>query len=220
MRILIAEDHLLVREAIKKLLLDWDPGIRLAECWDAAGLWNAARDDPQADVLLVNPGIPGLAGGDAMGRLRACFPAARIGVFSVALEPAEILELLRRGASGFIPKTATAAETLQALTVLAAGGQYLPPPCALSPPSAERNAGGAMGERDRQHAIVRRLSPRQEEVMRLLADGHPNKTIARELGVSVGTVKTHLVQIFQILGVRNRTSAVLAAGNLRTGLLQ
>jgi len=128
--------------------------------------------------------------------------------------PADIEVALRSGASG--PKASSSEVLVSAISLVLACGRFLPP-LPLSPSSDDRGPVRAcpceIPEEQRSH-VAERLSPRHREVVGLLAQGQSNKMIARKLGLVEGTVKSHLVQIFHVLGVRNRTSAVMAAQEL------
>jgi DNA-binding NarL/FixJ family response regulator len=122
-------------------------------------------------------------------------------VVSADDDPAAVRAMLALGVSGFIPKTEPPAVIASAVRLILAGGVYVPPRLMTGgAPPANVNGAPASG-----------LTGRQTDVVRLLARGLSNKAIARELGVSEGTVKVHLLAVFRALDVRNRTAAVLAA---------
>jgi len=159
-------------------------------------------------VALIDWGMPGVEGIAWFRALIAANPATRVVVMSGAENPATVRELLAAGAAGFIPKTDSAAVILQALRLVLAGGIYAPARL-LSADTA------ATDRREAAKGAVRpgfdALTGRQLDVLRLLAKGMPNKLIARELALSEGTVKVHLLAIFRTLNVNNRTEAVVAA---------
>jgi DNA-binding NarL/FixJ family response regulator len=122
---------------------------------------------------------------------------------SASEELSVIRELIAMGVAGFIPKSDPAAIIVQAIRLVLAGGTYAPLRLLSAGPaaSAGHKEGGAPSH----------LTPRQADVLRALARGLPNKLIARELGLSEGTVKAHLLAIFRVLRARNRTAAVVLA---------
>ena len=124
-----------------------------------------------------------------------------------------IQEVLAAGASGFIPKSSTPAVMLSAIQLVLAGGTYVPPQ-ALSPATPDASERATANVRDRLHS---QLTERQLQVLRLLAEGKPNKLICRELGIEEGTVKAHIATIFRVLDVANRTEAARVAREI--GLL-
>jgi len=220
MKILIADDHRLVREGLKSLLSQLERQLQLVEAWDADTARTAVRDNPDLDVALIDLNMPGMTGVSSIASLRESFPSLPLIVVSAIEDPREIEEILRIGASGYIPKTASAEVMVQAIRLVLAGGQYLPS-LLLSSTSQLVNASTAPGSAEQekteqaQQGRSVHLTQRQQEVLSLLADGLSNKLIAKKLGLTVGTVKSHMVQIFQVLGVRNRTAAVVAAQRFR-----
>lgn len=158
-------------------------------------------------VALVDWRMPGVDGVAWFKALIATHVDTRIVVMSGAEDATIVRELLAAGAAGFIPKTDSAAVILQAMRLVLAGGVYAP--VRLLSSGVEGSV--ATGARRPQGARVDSLTSRQLEVLRLLAKGLPNKLIARELNLSEGTVKVHLLAIFRTLNVNNRTEAVVAA---------
>ncbi len=123
---------------------------------------------------------------------------------SAAEDGAIVKALLQLGVSGFIPKSDTTQVMLQAVRLVLAGGTYVPPRLMADSGSQPTAAPGRVAS----------LSPRQQDVLRLLAEGKPNKLIARDLDISEATVKVHLLAVFRALGARNRTEAVVIAQRL------
>ena len=158
-------------------------------------------------VALVDWRMPGVNGVVWFKTMITANPATRIVVMSGAEDATMVRELLAAGAAGFIPKTDSAAVILQAMRLVLAGGTYAP--VRLLSGGIDAHAGGAM--RRANVAGVDSLTGRQLEVLRLLAKGLPNKLIARELDLSEGTIKVHILAIFRTLNVSNRTEAVIAA---------
>ncbi len=219
MKILLADDHELIRSGLRNELAELDAVVHFVEAWDAESLQRMFEANDDLDLALVDLAMPGMDGARTIGLLRQSYPTVPIVVLSGADPLADARAVLRAGAVGFIPKTAMAKVTLQAIRLVLAGGRYLPSelmqlldagetaPVAAQPAIAQGTApkqAGAGGRLDL-------LSQRQREVFALLAKGLSNKMIARELNVTEGTVKTHVATIFDVLNVRNRVSAVAAA---------
>lgn len=206
--LLIADDHELVRLALRHALQPLAETLIVAEADDAAStemaLSHAQSLGSALRVALIDWRMPGVDGVAWFKRLIAANPATRIVVMSGAENANIVRELLAVGAAGFIPKTDSAAVILHAMRLVLAGGTYAPVRL-LSPDdaSATRTPAGGTG--------LESLTERQIEVLRLLAKGLPNKLIARELSLSEGTVKVHVLAIFRTLNVNNRTEAVVAA---------
>jgi DNA-binding NarL/FixJ family response regulator len=148
--------------------------------------------------------MPGMNGVEGLKRLRAARPTLPIIVASGQDDPATIRAVLATGVSGFIPKSEPAELLLQALKLVHAGGVYIPKGTLADfqdgvPPPAPGTS---------------TLTARQLDVLRRLMLGRPNKLIARELGLTEGTVKVHIAAILRALQVRNRTEAVVRAREL------
>ncbi len=206
MKVLIADDHPLVRDALARTLRCVQADAEVLEAADfASALRVLQAEAPQlALVDLHMPGMdPGLGGIDGVRRLRLLCPGIPLVVASGEDDPAVIRAALAAGAVGFLPKAESPDVLQQALRLVLGGGIYTPPQALadLQPGAAPRpDASG--------------LTPRQTDVLRCLMRGQPNKLIARELGLTEGTVKIHIAAILRVLQARNRTEAVVVARNL------
>lgn len=175
-----------------------------------ACLAERANAGAPVNVALVDWHMPGVDGVAWFERLIADNPSTRVVVMSGAEDAARVRELLAVGAAGFIPKTDSAAVIVQAMRLVLAGGTYAPARL-LSGDNDSRADDGVAPAKRASDPPFNNLTGRQLEVLRLLARGMPNKLIARELGLSEGTVKVHVLAIFRTLNVNNRTEAVVAA---------
>lgn len=202
MRILLADDHPLFREGIKPLLRKLDAQVDVIEAKDYPSAFAAAGAAGDLDLALIDLYMPGADGG-GVARFRAAFPDVPVIVLSASEQPDDIQHLLAVGALGYITKSSPSEVILGALRLVLAGGVYLPP-------SLLGNRGAPDGAPDilRQKAS---LTLRQLEVLGELVRGKSNRQIAESLHVTEGTVKIHLATIFRLLGVANRTEAVLVA---------
>ncbi|NHA68312.1 response regulator [Phycicoccus flavus] len=201
-RVLVVDDHRLVRAGLRTLL-DADPGIRVVG--EARDGDEAARlaTDTTPDVVLMDLSMPGVDGVDGTRGVLAVHPAARVLVLTSFSDRERVREVLQAGAIGYVLKDSDPADLLAAVRAAADGHVPLDPRVAgaLLPATgdAERD-GTALG-----------LSPRETEVLRLVAQGLANKQIARALGITERTVKAHLGRVFREIGVLDRTSAALWA---------
>jgi len=202
MKVLIADDHPLVRDALARTLRCVQPEAEVLEAADfASALRVLQTDSPQ--LALVDLHMPGMERVDGVRRLRLLCPGVPLVVASGEDDPAVIRAALAAGAVGFLPKAESPDVLQQALRLVLGGGTYTPPQALadLQPGAAPRpDASG--------------LTPRQTDVLRCLMRGQPNKLIARELGLTEGTVKIHIAAILRVLQARNRTEAVVVARNL------
>ena len=199
LKLLLVDDHALLREALGLLLAQTWPGLDLLQAGNLADACSLADNHPDLRLVLLDLGLPDAQGLLSLQVLHARAPWARLVVLSAHDQPTLVLQAIEAGAAGFVPKTADLRQMQTALQRVLDGGIYLPPGVGGPPPHS---------------AVGPELTPRQRDVLALLVDGHPNKAICRQLGVSASTVKTHLEAIFRQLGVRSRTQAVLAAARL------
>lgn len=218
MKILLADDHPLIRSGLRGELRALDTALEFIEAWDAqslAQMFDAHRD---IDLALVDLNMPGMRGAATIAALRESYPTVPLIVVSGVVAEPDVRAVLRAGAAGYIPKGAMSRVMLQAIRLVLAGGRYLPPQLLReldgSPPQAAADAGAQPAPEVER---LQQLSPRQQEVFALLAQGLPNKAIARRLDISEGTVKSHIAAIFDLLGVHNRVAAVAEARKLSQG---
>ena len=210
MKVLIADDHPLLRDALARALRLVAPEAEVIEAADADGAARALALHLPA-LALVDLHMPGMERVEGVRRLCARFGALRIAVASGDDDPAVVRSCLAAGAVGFLPKSAAPEELQRALRQLLDGEGYLPPQ-ALADGRGEGRADGRAGAPPAVDGA--QLTPRQHDVLRCLMRGDPNKVIARELGLTEGTVKIHIAAILRALQVRNRTEAVVVARQL------
>jgi two-component system, NarL family, response regulator LiaR len=208
-RVLVVDDHAVVREGLRAFL-QLQEGIEVAgEAGDGReALTEAARLRP--DVILMDLVMPKLDGIGAMRSLREQLPTARVIVLTSFLDEDKLLPALRSGAAGYLLKNAPPQELARAVRAAHAGEALIDPVVAAR--LVESLAAGGEPE------PLDRLTPREREVLVLIGRGFPNKQIARELGVSEKTVKTHVGHVLAKLGVADRTQAAVFA--VRAGLVE
>jgi DNA-binding NarL/FixJ family response regulator len=217
MKILLADDHALIRSGLRNELGALGDDIAFVEAWDEASLRQALRQHADLDLALVDLTMPGMQGVASIASVRSEFPLIPLIVVSGVDTGPHVKAILRTGAAGYIPKSAGAQVMLQAIRLVLAGGQYLPPELMsmldddATPAAAERSAPAPAPVPEADMGRLKLLSPRQREVFTLLASGLSNKLIARQLEISEGTVKSHVATIFDVLNVHNRVSAVAEA---------
>lgn len=201
-RFLLADDHEMVRLALRHALAPIAASIEWCEAADAAAVETALATNGNFDLALVDLHMPGSSGAAWITQLRNRFPVLPLIVMSGDESTALVRELIRAGVAAFIPKSDSPSVILQAVRLVLSGGTYVP---------LRLLAMGAVAPAPTGDTGNPGLTRRQLEVLQLLAKGWPNKLIARELGLSEGTVKVHLLAIFRALDARNRTEAVVAA---------
>jgi two-component system, NarL family, response regulator NreC len=204
-RVILADDHVMFREGLALLL---PPEMELvATVSNGRELLEATRR-LNPDVVVADLTMPELGGLEALRILRHEGAQARFVILTVHAEPALAAEALRAGAACYVVKHAAGEELLEALRQAAAGRTYLSP--LVSGDVVRRLAEGAPSPGDA-------LTPRQREVLRLLAEGRRVKEIAAELGLSVRTVETHKYEMMHLLEIDNTVELVKFA--IRQGIV-
>ncbi|HEX9940885.1 MAG TPA: response regulator transcription factor [Thermoanaerobaculia bacterium] len=211
LRVLLAEDETLVRQGIRKLL-ELDPRIEIAA--EAADGEEALRRiaETSPDVVLLDVRMPKLDGLGVLRALQARPAPPPCLVLTTFDDRALILEAIREGARGFLRKDISLAQLVGAIETLAAGGTFLQPALSESLMKGLDSRPPLSGPAP---AMVEPLTPRETEVLRLMAAAYTNREIAEALGTAEGTVKIHVSNILSKLGARDRTQAVLRSLELR-----
>jgi two-component system nitrate/nitrite response regulator NarL len=214
-RVLLVDDHTLFRRGLRALLLSDARFDVVGEAGDAGQAQRVAAQT-QPDVILLDNHLPGVAGVDALPGLREAAPAAQVLMLTVSEDEADLAAALRGGARGYLLKTADSDVLATAIVRAMRGESTLSPEMggklveayqvannpAASPPPAEPDP-------------IHSLSPREREIIALIAQGASNKLIARTLGIAETTVKIHVQHILRKLNLSSRVqAAVYASGRL------
>jgi two-component system response regulator NreC len=202
--IILADDHTVVRSALRMLLEGETDFEVVAEAADVDATIRYLRGH-KPDVLILDLNMPGRASLEAIPEMQEVSPGTRIVVLTMQKEPAFARRALQLGVLGYVLKEAADDELVQAVRKAAAGKTYLQPALGARLAAEPQEAGGE-------------LSEREEEVLRLIALGHTNAEIAKQLYISVRTVETHRAHIQQKLGVSTRAELVRSA--LSRGLIE
>jgi DNA-binding NarL/FixJ family response regulator len=213
-RLLVVDDHPVVRQGLRTFL-DTRPDFEVVgEAGDGeTAVAEAARLRP--DVILMDLVMPGADGLDAIGRIRAADPGARILVLTSFASADQVLPALRRGAAGYLLKDAAPAEVEAAIRAVHRGEGMLDPAVTATVLAEVARPGGAAPDRPvPPDPAIDSLTPREREVLGLLGRGMTNAAIARELVVAEKTVKTHVSSILAKLRLADRTQAALYAARL------
>jgi two-component system response regulator NreC len=198
-RVVVVDDHAVVRSGLKRVL-DAEPDIEtVAEAGNMREAVFAVRRE-QPDVILMDLVMPGGSGIEATPAVLKEAPGAKVLVLSMQDDPAYVRESFAVGVSGYILKEAAHTELVEAVREVAGGGQYVHPALGARLAVAEAE--------ERRRAEQDPLSDREREVLRLLALGHTNQEIAKELYLSVRTVETHRAHIMQKLRLSTRAELV------------
>jgi DNA-binding NarL/FixJ family response regulator len=200
-RVLVADDHTVLRDGLVALINQQADMKVVADTGDgqqAVELWKEYRPD----ITLMDLRMPGLDGVDAIYRIRAAEPRARIIVLTTYDGDEDIYRGMRAGAKSYLLKDVRREELFQCIRQVHDGHTFVPP---------------AIGAKLAERLPAEELSRRELEVLRLLGQGRPNKLIGAELEISEVTVKSHVQSIFKKLNVLSRTEAITIAN--RKGLI-
>lgn len=200
MRLLLADDHPMFLDAVRGHIERMLPETDIVVCNSFAGVLDELASGPAVDLVLLDFSMPGLSGLDSVRQLRESYPDLTVAVTSGIAEPHEIRAVIELGAKGFLPKSLSGAAYAGALQIIADGGTYLPIDVMSSMSSGADKAPSEYV-----------LTPRERDVLKGLAMSKPNKQIARDLEVSLVTVKVHVRNIFRKLDVQNRSQAAIMA---------
>lgn len=212
MKILLIDDHELITDALSALLLDMDPEAEIHTAHDADGALALLREHPDADLMLLDLGLPGATGTSLLEAVVAQAPDLKILVLSGVQDQRSVMRVLQVGASGFLPKSMATEVLASAIRFVLSGGVYIPSDLLEDVQRLGPLSGPPPRVQSAEPGTVRvSLTERQEQVLQLLARGAPIKIICRELTLSEGTVKTHVTAIYRAFGASNRTEALLAA---------
>ena len=203
-RVLLVDDHAVVREGLRNFLALQDGLEIVGEASDGAeAIEQAQRLEP--DVILMDLVMPGLDGIGAMRQLRVRAPGSRVIVLTSFLEDERVLPAIQAGAAGYLLKNVEPAELARAIRAAHAGEAI------IDPTAAARLVHAIADDARPRIEEPERLTRRERDVLELIARGRSNKRIALELGISEKTVKTHVGHLLAKLGVSDRTQAALMA---------
>jgi DNA-binding NarL/FixJ family response regulator len=208
-RVLLADDHALVRAGIRALLDKLDDVRVIAEANDGREALTLIETQ-QPDVIMMDVAMPGLNGLEATARIGQQFPQVHVIILSMHANEEYVLQALRAGAAGYLLKDATLAELQAALTTVMSGETYLGPALAQRVSTYEQRVG-------REASLLERLTPRQREILQLMAEGHTTQDIALILNISPKTVETHRAQLMERLGIYDVPGLVRYA--IRSGII-
>lgn len=206
LKILVADDHALIREAMHHLLKQIDSSAILLEAWDCQSIRANIEQNVDLDLLLLDLKLPGIGGLELLNEFRRNYPTLPIIVMSGIEDTVTIREVLNRGARGFIPKSSPNDVMLSAIKLVISGGKYIPQEVLANAESGQISTPQTL---DEIH-----LTERQREVLMLLAQGKSNKIICHELGLAEPTVKIHVTAILRALKVTSRAQVIVAMNRL------
>ena len=215
MKVIVADDHSLIREGLERTLKLFEPDIEIFHAEDRESVLDQLNLQKNIDILLLDLFMPGANGFDLLSTICNNYSRIPVIVISGAEEPRNMRKVIDSGASGFIPKSASNDIMLNAIKLVCSGGIYIPPDMLKSKaPSKDIN----FGEANNSFSLINEtknaasnLTKRQTEVLDLMSRGMSNKEIAKTFNLSENTVKIHVTAILKLFNAENRTEAVVMA---------
>jgi len=204
--VLIVDDHGLVRDGLRAILLSSFPDCNIAEAGSFAEALGQLEAMPDPDIVLLDLNIPDASRFSALEQLRVDFPSLPVVMVSGSYDRVTVRDALAAGAAGFLPKTLDRATILDAIQQVLAGEIYVPGELQSDPLADE--------EEEKIRKLIDSLTPQQRVVLGRLVAGRLNKQIAHELDISMTTVKAHVSAILCKLNVFSRTQAVILANRI------
>lgn len=201
-RVLLADDHALVRAGLRALIAPIAGVEVVAEAADGREALRKIEEE-QPDLVLLDIRMPGMNGFEVLEHSTRSFPNVRIIVFSVRDDGGHAAQAVRAGASGYLPKSASQAELREAIETVAGGDTYVLKEAPAPPPQSDQ---------------PQRLTPRQLEILTLIAEGYSTKDIAGALSISVKTVESHRAKLTERLNIYDVAGLVRYA--IRIGLIK
>lgn len=220
MKVLVIDDHPLILAALQTVIQNLGRQVSVVGVGGARAAREALAAAGDFDLMLLDLRLGDGDGFELLAELRAGWPAVPVVVVSASDRNADVVRAIDLGAMGFVPKRAGNEILVEALRVVMSGGIFIPPMEIRGDgdlvPAAPAAVDTAQAPAPMTAAALSafKLTPRQTDVLGLLLRGQSNKLIARELNLSVETVKDHVAAVLRTLGVNSRTQAVLAVGQM------
>ena len=208
MNVLLIDDHFCAREGVACLLKQIYPDVQVFEAESfAAGL--AITREQALNLVLLDLQLPDCSGLDGLAELKQSFPDLCVVMFSGVEDRDTVFQALKLGAMGFVVKTVSRLAFVEALRDVLSGKVYLPATMAGKPLAPVNSDDALPGLQPATSSASLGLTPREFEILRWIACGHTNKSIAKRLNIQEQTVRNHLRPIFQKFGVSRRTELLV-----------
>jgi DNA-binding NarL/FixJ family response regulator len=223
MKVLLIDDHPLILSALQSVIQALDAAVSVTGAGSARAAREVLAGQHDFDLVLLDLALGDADGFDVLSEFRQLYPSLPVVVLSASDRASDVIRAVDQGAMGFVPKRATTETLVEALRVVMSGGIYVPtmtltpgsaPAAAPAPAALIAQAAEQSGFQTTAALESLGITRRQRDVLALLLQGKPNKIIARELNLSVETVKDHVAAVLRALGVSSRTQAVLAVSQM------
>jgi len=227
-KVLLVDDHPLILSALQSIITSLGDNVSVVTASSAREVRQAVVPGHHLDLVLLDLQLGEDNGFELLAELRTTYPALPVVVISASDRTSDVIRVVDMGAMGFVPKRASNDTLIDALRQVLSGGVYVPAMTMGSDrffvssthassyqPAQQLRHSAIQGGYQTQPSLAQLgLTPRQSDVLKLLLKGQPNKLIARELGLSVETVKDHVAAVLRALGVNSRTQAVIAVSQM------
>ncbi|HET6204834.1 MAG TPA: response regulator transcription factor [Planctomycetota bacterium] len=210
MKILLVDDHTLVRAGLRRIL-ETQPGFAVVREAADGNAALAALDETSPDVLVLDLSIPGRDGFEVLRAVKAKRPQTKVLVLTMHADPAYVARAVQEGADGYLLKDSAVSDLVQALRAVQQGGVYYSP-------AVQRRLGEILRRGPAPARPIDRLTDRERQILRHVAEGLTTKGIASRLGISARTVETHRANLMDKLDLRS--VAQLTRFAVREGLLR
>jgi DNA-binding NarL/FixJ family response regulator len=230
MKVLLIDDHPLILQALQTVIQSLGNDTTVVGASSARAARETLKAEGDFDLVLLDLHLGDADGFEVLAEFRRTYPALPVVVVSASDRHSDVIKAIDLGAMGFVPKRASNDSLFEALNMVMSGGIYIPPMTLGSEPGSKPEGDTVpsvlrvVGEHAQDSSLPGAtspladigLTPRQTDVLALLLKGLPNKLIARELNLSVETVKDHVAAVLRALNVSSRTQAVLAVSQMST----
>lgn len=218
MKVLLIDDHPLILAALQSVIQGLGDHVEVASASSGASARAVLQADSAIELVLLDLHLGDADGFDLLTEFRGAYPGLPVVVVSASDRTSDVIRAIDLGAMGFVPKRSSNETLVEALRQVISGGVYVPP-MSMGTALAGAPAGSVQHEStvsSFQTASLAQLglTQRQTQVLALLLQGQPNKLIARELDLSVETIKDHVASVLRILRVSSRTQAVIAVSQM------
>lgn len=211
MRLLFADDHNLLRDALKNYLVKLADNVEIMEASSLDDALSSVKASAMPDLILLDLQMPGMDGLKGIERMLKKAPGVPIVILSGFFDRRTVLAAIEHGARGFIPKTTSGESMINALRLVMSGERYLPSSLIDNVTVPSRSSSAMVGRSIPEDGLLAKLTERELEILKYVIDGKTNKEIGKIVGLQEITIKVHVRNAYKKLGAANRADAVRIA---------